>query len=136
MTPEKRFDYQIRNFLKSEGIYEAGTPKQEIIDPHGWFVKIWGGGYQKAGIPDLIICINGIFITCETKSVSGKASDLQKKNTSMINEGGGIGIILYPAGFEEFKKIIKGVLMCNSHTADLAHIKAANSSTKCIILTK
>lgn len=98
-------------------------------------MKVWGGGYQKAGIPDLIICVNGIFIGCELKSSTGEPSELQKKNIKIINKGNGIGIILYPEGFEQFKNIVKGVIKCKDHIPVLNALKAANSSTKSDILT-
>lgn len=118
------------------GVYAAGTPEDKmVLDPVGWFFKVWGGGYQKSGIPDLIICVNGIFIGCELKSSTGKPTELQKKNIKMINGGKGIGLILYPEGFEQFKNIVKGVIKCNTHIQELNHLKAAHTSTSCDILT-
>lgn len=125
----------MKKFLHSVGVYAAGTPSHKVeVEPKGWFMKVWGGGYQKAGIPDLLCCVNGIFISAELKSSRGVASELQKKNTIMINQGGGIGIILYPEGFEEFKNLVKGVIQCNSHIRDLNALISANSNTSCVIL--
>ena len=100
----------------------------------GWFTKIWGGGYQKSGIPDLILCVNGIFITVELKGSKGRPSDLQKMNTARINQSNGIGVILYPDGFEQFKKIIEGVTSCKYHIQELTNLRNAHSNTKCVIL--
>lgn len=122
MAGEKQFENKVKKFLQEQN--------------HIWFTKIWGGGYQKSGIPDLICCVNGIFISVELKASKGKASELQIYNTDKINQANGIGIILYPEGFEEFKNIIKGVTHCNSHIQGLEYLKTANSSTKCIISTK
>lgn len=135
MAGEKQFELKVRSFLESVGVYEAGTPKQEMKTTiYGWYFKHWGGGYSKSGIPDLICNVNGFFISAELKASNGRSSDLQKRNTSMINRGKGIGIILYPEGFEEFKKLVMGVIKCNFHIQGLEALKAANSSTKCIIL--
>ena len=135
MAEEKRFEGKVKRFLHSVGIYAAGTPKQDMInEQHGWYLKHWGGGMSKSGIPDLIMCVNGIFMAPELKAPDGKPSDLQKKNISMINQGNGIGMILYPEGFEQFKNIVKGALNCNFHIQDLEALKAVNSSSKCIIL--
>lgn len=135
MAGEKNFEKRVENYLISMGIYQAGTPKQKIkTKPIGWFTKIWGGGFQKSGIPDLLLCINGIFISCELKDTYGKASQLQKINTQRINEANGIGIILYPEGFEEFKSIVKGVIDCKYHIQELKHLKDVNISSKCVIL--
>lgn len=134
MTPETKFKNEVQKWLISQGIYQAGTPKQKMTLPVvGWFVKIWGGGMQKEGIPDILMCVNGIFISLELKSATGRPSDLQKKNTAMVNESNGIGVILYPDGFENFKNIIKGVLDCKCHIPVLNASTSANGSSKCVI---
>ncbi len=123
MAAEKQFENKVKQFLKQ-------------FPSSIWFTKIWGGGYQKSGIPDLICCVNGIFISVELKASNGQASELQKHNVMKINQANGIGIILYPEGFEEFKKLILGVIDCNSHIHELEVLKAASLSSKCIILMK
>lgn len=50
---EKDFQKQVIEFLKRHNIY---------------YIKIWGGGYQRSGIPDLIICLKGRFIAIELKT--------------------------------------------------------------------
>ena len=135
MAQEKNYEKKVERFLEDNGIYQAGTPIQRIKgSPVGWFTKIWGGGYQKSGIPDLILCVNGIFISVELKADKGRPSDLQKLNTKRINEANGIGIILYPDGFEKFKEIVKGVIECRYHIQELNALKTAHTSTSCIIL--
>jgi hypothetical protein len=137
MGSEKQFETKVKKWLESEGIYSAGTPEQKITVPQvGWYLKTWGGGYQKSGIPDLLLCVNGIFISAELKGDSGKPSELQLKNTVSINASGGVGLVLYPKGFEQFKYIVKGVIQCNVHTVELKALKNAHSSTSCVIVTK
>ena len=136
MTPETKFKNEVQKWLISQGIYQAGTPIQKQTIPiRGWFVKIWGGGMQKEGIPDILMCVNGIFISLELKSAKGRPSELQKKNTDMVNLSNGIGVILYPDGFENFKNIIKGVLDCKCHIPVLNASIVVNESSKCAIWT-
>lgn len=134
MAAEKRFENKVRAWLESEGVYPAGTPVQNIVAPVcGWYFKVWGGGMQKSGIPDLIACINGVFFGVELKSETGRPSDLQKKNVAFINQGNGFGVILYPKGFDDFKEMVKGVKSCSSVIPALNALKAAHSSTGCAI---
>ena len=120
---EKQFTNKVKSYLRQQ--------------PNTKFIKIWGGGkYQKSGIPDIIACINGIYFEIELKSSTGQPSDLQKYNLRLTNQANGFGILLYPEGFDQFKKIVKGVINCNSHIPKLNVLKAANSNTKCVILTK
>jgi len=126
MAGEKQFEKQVKGWLNN--LKQEGHPIK--------FIKIWGGGFQKAGIPDLICCINGIYFEVELKASNGRPTDLQEHNIKLTNSANGIGMILYPEGFEQFKTIVKGVIKCNSHIQDLTALKAANSSTKCVILMK
>lgn len=137
MASEKQFENKVKRWLESEGIYSAGKAQDKKVIPEcGWYLKTWGGGYQKSGIPDLLICVNGFFISAELKGDTGKPSDLQLKNTAAINGSNGIGLVLYPKGFEQFKNIVKGVKKCNVHIAELIALKDAHSSTSCVIVTE
>ena len=92
MTKEKSYEAKIRKFLDVEGCY---------------CFKVWGGGYQQAGIPDLLICVNGYFVAVEIKGDRGKPSDLQLYNIERIKKAGGIAMVLYPTDFDDFKQLIR-----------------------------
>ena len=137
MADEKPFENRIKKHFHSVGIYPAGYPSDRMDAPMvGWYTKIWGGGFQKSGIPDLICCVNGVMLAVEVKASSGRPSELQKLNIGRINESGGIGAFLYPEGFEQFKELLKGVIDCSIHIQELIALKNANSSTKCDIWTE
>lgn len=88
---EKRFEEQVKKWLKEH---------------NAWYVKTWSNGIQRAGIPDLIICWKGRFIGLELKAENGRPSELQKREVDQIKKAGGIAMILYPSGFEDFKKLL------------------------------
>lgn len=137
MAAEKNFETKVKNWLKSEGIYDFGTAEDKmIIPPCGYYEKRWGGGYSKKGLPDMHIVVNFINIEVELKASNGKPTDLQKQKIVQANNSCSIGIILYPEGFEQFKAIIRGCKNCNIPTAGLNYLKSANSSSKCNILTE
>ncbi len=134
MGDEKLFEGQIKKYFHSVGIYPAGFPTDRMnVDMVGWYTKIWGGGFQKSGIPDIIACVNGVFMGIEVKASNGRPSELQKLNISRINSSNGIGVFLYPEGFEEFKELVKGVMNCGIHIQALTALKNANESSKCVI---
>lgn len=91
MASEKNFENRVKKWLKEHG---------------AWYLKTWGGGYQRNGIPDLLICWKGKFIGVELKAENGTASELQKYELKTINDAGGIGIILKPSGFDDFKNFL------------------------------
>lgn len=78
-----------------------------------WHVKVWGGGYQRAGIPDILCCVNGMFVAVELKTETGRPTELQKYNLEQIKTSGGVSFLLRPSGFEDFKKFIREVIKHN-----------------------
>lgn len=137
MAEEKLFEGRIKKYFHSIGVYPAGFPADRMNVPMiGWYTKIWGGGFQKAGIPDLIACVNGITVAVEIKASNGRASPLQKLNVGRINRSNGIAIFLYPEGFDNFKKLMEGVIQCDFHIQELIALKNASSNTKCCIWTE
>ena len=108
---EKLFENKIKEWLESKGIYRFGTPKQDKhVKQVGNYFKVWGGGFQQAGIPDLICNINGTFVAIEVKGKGGKPSKLQQINIRDINISNGIGLIVYPDDFDRLKSEVEKLL--------------------------
>lgn len=89
MAKEKVFENKIKSYLKSIGAY---------------FIKTHGDRFSKIGTPDILACVNGRFVAIEVKGENGKPSELQLYHIMQIRRSGGIGFILYPKDFEEFKR--------------------------------
>ncbi len=136
MAAEKNFETQVKNWLKSIGVYPLGYAKDKMtVPPIGYYEKRWGGGYSKSGLPDMHVVANAISLDVELKASNGRPSELQKHNIRQINASGSIGMILYPEGFEQFKTIMKGVIECKVPIQRLSALKAASTSTSCVMLT-
>lgn len=92
MATEKQFENKVKKFLDEQDC---------------WYIKYWGGAaYTKSGIPDLLVCCNGYFLGIELKGEHGNPSELQLWNIEKIRQSNGIGFVLYPNQFEEFKIFI------------------------------
>lgn len=61
----------------------------------GYVVKVITA--SKAGVPDIIACIDGKFYGFEVKTVKGKPSPLQLTNIAMIEAAGGVGAVVRSA---------------------------------------
>ena len=84
MAQEKQFEMQVRDFLHQHG---------------AWYLKYWGGGgYTKSGVPDLLVCLRGLFFGIELKAPNGRPSPLQIRALLKIREAGGylLSMIPYP----------------------------------------
>jgi hypothetical protein len=105
MGAEKNFENRVKKFLKEQNC---------------WFLKTWGGGMQRSGIPDLLVCCNGRFVGVELKAPNGHPSDLQMWNVLKIDDSAGFGWVLYPDGFEDFKQFV--IYLNNNRTVDACKI--------------
>lgn len=103
MGPEKTFENKIKNFLDEQG---------------AWYVKFFANRMTKEGIPDILACIHGYFVGIEVKAQNGKPSDLQIYHCEKIRKSGGFAFILYPSGFDDFKKFVED-LKHESFTRDM-----------------
>ena len=66
-----------------------------IRERGGYAENIWGGGYQSAGIPDILVCYRGVFLGVEVKVGKNKPSALQKAKVNMINQAGGLAVVTW-----------------------------------------
>lgn len=75
--PETRLQERIRRRLKATY--------------GGWWFKVWGGPFQKAGIPDVIGCCQGLFFALEVKRGRNELEEIQKETIKdIIRDGKGI----------------------------------------------
>lgn len=95
MAHEKYYENKIKKYLKSKNIF---------------YVKYFGCAFTRAGVPDLLCCVNGRFVAIEVKSTIGSTSLLQEETIKEIQSAGGIAIITHPENFNELKKIIENLL--------------------------
>lgn len=91
MAQEKAFENKIKKYIESVG---------------GWQVKFFANSHTRAGIPDILSCINGFFVAIEVKAQNGRPSELQKYHCDQIRKAGGFAFIVYPSGWEPLKKFI------------------------------
>ena len=97
MAGEKNFENKIKKFLKDRGC---------------WYVKYFANRNTRAGVPDILACVNGRFVAIEVKAENGKPTELQKWNVDKIRECGGVSMIVYPHDWDYFVSVIEGVLIC------------------------
>lgn len=77
---ESQLTTQVKQYLKMKGAYVE---------------KIFGGGYQSAGISDIICCYKGYYIGIELKSPTkkGRASELQRLKIMQVRASNGVAFI-------------------------------------------
>ena len=72
----------------------------------GWWFKVYSGmGMARAGIPDIIGCVEGKFIAIEVKTEIGKLTALQEDTLTQISANFGRAMVVY--GYKDFLNKIK-----------------------------
>lgn len=92
---ETKFTQDIEAFLASKGC---------------WYVKFHGNMYTRDGVPDLLCCINGLFVGIEVKAPNGTKRALQRYEISEIRKADGLAFFLYPKDFDDFKRWVEHIL--------------------------
>ena len=91
-TPEGKVKDAVRKILDSMGVYYFMPP---------------GVGFGRAGIPDIIGCMNGHFIAIECKAGKGKATALQERELNAIAAAGGFACLVDETGLDELKQLLE-----------------------------
>lgn len=74
--------------------------------PNTWCVKVQQVGIR--GTPDILMCVNGMFVALELKRSSSEEPDqLQTHNLNAINKAKGIGLTVYPENWIEVYGVLK-----------------------------
>ncbi len=80
MQPEAKIGKKIREYIENSG---------------GFVFKVHGGPQMMAGLPDLICCIQGLFIGIEVKQPGCNPTERQKFVHSLIRRSGGVAIVAH-----------------------------------------
>lgn len=78
VLPEKQVENEIKRYLDDIGAYHIKTL----------------GGSVPAGTPDILACVNGVFVAIEVKKPKGGVvSALQKSKLKKIRKAGGVSMV-------------------------------------------
>ena len=79
MTPEAKVKASVVKLLKKYEVYYFFPATH---------------GFGRSGVPDIICCMNGIFVAIECKAGKGKTTALQDRELKRIKENKGIAFVV------------------------------------------
>ena len=91
-TPEWRVKKAVRLMLDKLGAYHFMPP---------------ANGFGRAGIPDIIACIDGHFIAIECKAGNGTTTALQDRELNAILNAGGTTYIARESNLDELQQLLR-----------------------------
>jgi hypothetical protein len=83
MTPEAKVKKQVKAVLDAF-----------CQDNAGYYFFPAANGYGRQGIPDVICCIQGRFVSIECKAGKGMTTALQDRELASIREAGGLTFLI------------------------------------------
>jgi hypothetical protein len=94
-----------------ESTIVSNAVKWTNMQPRCWAMKTHGGMYGKAGIPDVIACINGQFLAGEfkrPKPAGTQITAIQERTLEALNKAGAaVGVF---RNVESWKMAVDGLL--------------------------
>jgi Holliday junction resolvase len=91
-TPESKVKKRVREVLDKLGIYHFMPP---------------ANGFGRAGIPDIIACMDGHFIAIECKAGKGQTTALQDRELNAILNAGGTTYIARENNIDELQQLLR-----------------------------
>jgi len=93
-TPEAKFKSSVRKMLNAFDIYHFMPP---------------ANGFGRAGIPDIVGCMDGHFIAIECKAGKGTTTALQDRELGAILNHGGTVFIAREDNLEDLQQLLMGL---------------------------
>jgi pantoate kinase len=89
LTPEGKVKKRVKGILTQVGAYYAMP---------------MGTGFGNSGVPDFLVCKQGLFYGIECKAGGNKPTALQLKNLDDIRKAGGIALVIDETNVETLRK--------------------------------
>ena len=70
---------------------------RQLEDAGAWVLKTHSAGYQRKGIPDIIVCYRGRFAAIETKRPGKCPTRLQAHRMRQIRDADGVAVVIRDA---------------------------------------
>lgn len=85
--------------------------KTEILKkyPEAYVYVTHVGQYGKRGVPDLVMCIKGLFVAIEVKTDKGKVTALQELEGRRIEKAGGIFGVMYGRNVDQLEEMYETI---------------------------
>jgi hypothetical protein len=93
MTPEAKVKASVVKLLKKYEVYYFFPATH---------------GFGRSGVPDIICCMNGIFVAIECKAGKGKTTALQDRELKRIKENKGIAFVVNEENIYVLEDYLRG----------------------------
>lgn len=90
-TPEGKVKAKVVDVLKDEDVYYFFPATH---------------GYGRSGVPDIVCCVNGLFVGIECKAGTNKPTLLQVREIERIRRAGGCALVVNEENWDMVRPLI------------------------------
>jgi Holliday junction resolvase len=65
------------------------------------------GGYGRSGVPDLVCCVDGMFLAIECKAGGNQPTPLQNREIDLIRAAKGVAMVVRENNVEDVRLVIR-----------------------------
>lgn len=91
-TPEKRVKDKVVAILKQESAYYFFPATH---------------GFGRSGVPDIVACVNGLFLAVECKAGKNKPTTLQVREIERIRKADGVAVVVNEENWDMLPELIR-----------------------------
>lgn len=91
-TPEKLVKQKVEAILKAEGAYYFFPATH---------------GFGRSGVPDIVACVNGMFVGIECKAGTNKPTALQVRELERIRAANGVAVVVNETNWDMLPELIR-----------------------------
>ena len=91
-TPEKAVKAKVKAVLESEGVYYFMPP---------------ANGFGRSGVPDIVACVNGLFLGIECKANGNKPTALQIREIEAIRRNNGVAVVVDETNWDMVRDMVR-----------------------------
>lgn len=93
-TPERAVKRRVTQMLDAAGAYHFYPATH---------------GYGRSGVPDIVACLKGQFISIECKAGNGTTTALQDRELSRIRAAGGVALVIHENNFDVLADLLSSL---------------------------
>lgn len=90
--------------MAAEAILQSRILRYLDTLPYAWYTKIHNTGRGRRGVPDILACVCGLFLSIEVKGPNGRVSEDQNREMIALNRAGANTIV--PRTLEEVVEVV------------------------------
>ena len=92
MTPEAKVKAAVVKLLKLHNVYYFFPATH---------------GFGRSGVPDIICCLNSLFMAIECKTIKGKTTALQERELKRIRDAGGETFVINEENINKLQEYLE-----------------------------